>query len=164
VLAQLRKQFEKDLARLVDKESLARLRASGDMDERFLQDACPAFTRLWLLHALERLHEPLPELVNRDGEALVFFETRFPFPAEQPEEITHRLDDTPDRERDNPDGHPWIWLTGPDTVTGKPQRGMSVDALQDGQPLARRAGFRHPHLKIHSIIKRQFNCATLKAI
>jgi hypothetical protein len=71
VLAKSRKQFEKDLARLVDKESLARLRASEDMDERFLQDACPAFTRLWLLHALERLHEPLPELVNRDGEALV---------------------------------------------------------------------------------------------
>jgi hypothetical protein len=34
------------------------------------------------MDTLERLQQPLPELVNRDGETLVFCETRFPFLAE----------------------------------------------------------------------------------
>lgn len=133
VLTKSRKQFDKDLARLVDKESVTQLLASEDMDERFLQDACPAFTSIWLVYTLKRSHEPLPELVNRDGESLVFTETRFPFLADHFDEIAHRLDEAPAWERDNPDDHTWIWLRGPDDGADKPQGGMAIDSLQDGQ-------------------------------
>jgi len=133
VLTQSRKQFDKDLARLVDKATGVDLPVPEELDERFLQDACPAFTNIWLVHTLERLHAPLPELINRDGEALVFTETRFPFLADQLEDIAQRLDAAPDWERDNPYEHTWIWLPETDTVANKKQGGMAIDSLQDGQ-------------------------------
>ena len=132
VLTESRKQFKKELSRAAGKEAIARI-SSDNLDERFLQDACPAFTSIWLVHTLERLHEPLPEIINRDGEALVFTETRFPFLAEQLEEIAHRLDDAPDWGRDNPDEPTWIWLPEPGAVTDKPQGGIAIDTLRDGQ-------------------------------
>ena len=133
VLTESRKQFNKELPRAAGKKAAAKLLSSENLDELFLQDACPAFTSIWLVHTLERLHETLPEMVNRDGEALIFTETRFPFLAEQLEEISQRLNAAPDWERDNPDEHIWIWLPEPDTVTEKPQGGMAVDTLHDGQ-------------------------------
>ncbi len=132
VLTESRKQFKKELSRAAGKEAIARI-SSDNLDERFLQDACPAFTSIWLVHTLERLHESLPEMVNRDGEALIFTETRFPFLAEQFEDIAQRLDDAPDWERDNPDEHTWIWLPKPDANTGKKQGGVAIDTLRDGQ-------------------------------
>jgi len=132
VLTESQKQFKKELSRAAGKEAIARI-SSDNLDERFLQDACPAFTSIWLSHTLERLHEPLPEIINRDGETLVFTETRFPFLAEQLEEITHRLDDAPDWERDNSNEPTWIWLPEPGAVADKPQGGIAVDTLRDGQ-------------------------------
>ncbi|MGB5305378.1 MAG: hypothetical protein WBO57_03980, partial [Gammaproteobacteria bacterium] len=132
VLSDSKKQFKKAFSRAVGKEAIARI-SSDNLDEQFLQDACPAFTSIWVVHALERLHEPLPEIINRDGEALVFTETRFPFLAEQLEEIAHRLDDAPDWEQVNPDEPTWIWLPEPGAVTDKPQGGIAVDTLRDGQ-------------------------------
>jgi uncharacterized protein (DUF2384 family) len=133
VLSESRKQFNKELSRAAGNTATAKMLSSENLDELFLQDAGPAFTSIWLTHTLERLHEPLPELVNRDGEALLFTETRFPFLAEQLEEIAQRLDTTPEWEHDNPDEHIWIWLPHPDAIGNKPQRGMAIDTLQDGQ-------------------------------
>lgn len=133
VLTKSRKQFDKALAQLINSKSVEQLPAPEDIDEWFLQDACPAFTSIWLVHTHERLHAPLPELVNRDGEALVFTETRFPFLADQLEEIAQHLDAAPDWERDNPDEHTWIWLLETDAGSGKSQGGMMIDSLQDGQ-------------------------------
>jgi hypothetical protein len=132
VLTESRKQFKKELSRAAGKETMASI-SSDNLDERFLRDACPAFTSIWLLHTLESLHEPPPEMVNRDGEALIFTETRFPFLVEQLEEIAQRLDAAPDWERDSPDEHTWIWLPAPDAVADKPQGGMTVDTLREGQ-------------------------------
>jgi hypothetical protein len=133
VLTESRKQFNKELSRVAGKEAMTKMLSSEDLDELFLQDACPAFTSTWLVHTLERLHEPLPEMVNRDGEALIFTETRFPFLAEQLEEIARRLDAAADWERDNLDEHTWIWLPEPDAVADKKQGGMAFDTLRDGQ-------------------------------
>ena len=133
VLTESRKQFNKELSRAAGKKAAAKILSSESLDELFLQDAAPAFTSIWLTHTLERLHEPLPELVNRNGEALLFTETRFPFLADQREEIAQRLDAAPEWAHDNPDEHTWIWLPHPDAIANKPQRGMAVDTLQDGQ-------------------------------
>ncbi len=132
VLTESRKQFKKELSRVAGKEAIARI-SSDNLDERFLQDACPAFTSVWLMHTLESLYKPLPEMVNRDGEALIFTETRFPFLAEQLEDIAQRLDDAPDWERDDPDEHTWIWLPEPDALADRKQGSMAIDTLRDGQ-------------------------------
>jgi len=133
VLTESRKQFNKELPQVAGKKAAAKLMSSENLGELFLRDAGPAFTSIWLTHTLERLHEPLPEMVNRDGEALLFTETRFPFLAEQLEEIAQRLNTAPEWEHDNPDEHTWIWLPQPDVINNKPQRGMAVDTFQDGQ-------------------------------
>ena len=133
VLSESRKQFNKGLPQSTGKKAAAKMTSSGNLDELFLQDAGPAFTSIWLTHTLERLQKPLPELVNRNGEALLFTETRFPFLADQREEIAQRLDAAPEWEHDNPDEHTWIWLPHPDVITNKPKRGMAVDTLQNGQ-------------------------------
>ena len=133
VLTESRRQFDKELSRVAGKEAMTKMLSSEDLGERFLQDACPAFTSIWLVHTLKHLREPLPEMVNRDGEALVFTETRFPFPAEQLEEIVRRLDDAADWERDNPDEHTWIWLPEPDAVADKNQGGITFDTLRGGR-------------------------------
>jgi hypothetical protein len=133
VLTESRKQFDKECSRVAGKEAVTRMMSSEDLDKRFLQDACPAFTSIWLVHTLKYLHEPLPEMVNRDGEALVFTETRFPFLDEQLEEIVHRLDTAADWERDTPDEHTWIWLPEPEAVADKKQGGISLDTRRGGQ-------------------------------
>ena len=133
VLTESRKQFNKELSRAAGKKAAAKILSSENLHKLFLRDAGPAFTSIWLLHTLESLHEPLPEMVNRDGEALIFTETRFPFLVEQLEDIAQRLDAAPDWERDNPDEYTWIWLPKPDAVADKPQGGIAIDTLRDGQ-------------------------------
>jgi uncharacterized protein (DUF2384 family) len=135
VLTKSQIQFNKELTRVAGKEAVTKMSSSENLDELFLQDACPAFTSIWLMHTLERLHEPLPEMVNRDSEALVFTETRFPFLTEQRDEIAAHLDASPEWERDNPDEHTWIWLPEPDAIGNKPQRGMAIETFQGGQHL-----------------------------
>jgi hypothetical protein len=133
VLTSSREQFKKELLRAVGKESAARVLSSENLDEQFLQGACPAFTNTWFTHTLKRLHEPLPEIINRDGEALVFTETRFPFLAEQLEQIAQHLDASPEWERDNPDERTWLWFSEPNARGDKPQSGIAIETFQDGQ-------------------------------
>ena len=133
VLSESRKQFDKKLARLADKETAARVSASENLDELFLRDAVPAFSTLWLMHTFEQLRAPLPEMTNRDGEELMFTETRFPFLTEQFEEIVQRLDNAPAWECDEPDGRTWIWLPEPDAGNNKPEHGLAIETFQDGQ-------------------------------
>jgi hypothetical protein len=133
VLNQSRKQLNKELAQATGKEASGQLTASMDVDELFLRDAAPAFTFLWLVHTLEQLHAPLPEMVNRDGEPLVFTETRFPLLVEHLEEIAQRMDAAPEWERDAPGEHIWIWLPEPVAGNAKPQHGMAFETFQDGQ-------------------------------
>jgi hypothetical protein len=135
LLADSRKAFDKELSRLASEETAARITSSEDLDLLFLRDAAPGFTSLWIVHTLKSLHAPLPEMINQDGEALVFTETRLPFIAEHFEEIAQRLDAAPAWERDSPDGHTWIWLPDLNADGSKPQRGMSVETFRDGQRL-----------------------------
>lgn len=133
VLAESKKQFDRKLLREADKETRDRILSSKNRDEIFLWGACPAFTSTWLMHTLERLHEPLPEMVNRDGDALVFTETRFPFLVEHSGEIAERLDAAPEWERDHPDEYSWIWLPEPDAIGDKPQHGIAFETLRSGE-------------------------------
>ena len=133
LLTKSRKQFNKKLSRIAGKEAVAKMLSSENLDELFLQDACPAFTSIWLMHTLERLRAPLPEMVNRDGESLVFTKTRFPFLAEQFEEIAQHLDNSPEWERDNPGEYTWIWLPEHEDIDDKSQCGLAIETFQNGQ-------------------------------
>lgn len=133
-LTESRNEFNKELVRVIGKESVTKI-SSENIDELFLRDAAPVFSSIWLMHTLERLNAPLPEMFNRDDEALVFTETRFPFLAEQFEEIAQRLDAAPEWERDNPDEHTWTWFPElePNADGNKPQHGISIETFQGGQ-------------------------------
>ena len=134
VLDNSQKQFNKGVTRAAEKLAISQLTATVDAGDLFLRETAHAFTSLWLVHTLERLHAPLPEIINRDGEALMLTETRFPFPVEQSKEIARRLDAAPEWERDNPNEHNWSWL--PESETGNnPHRGMITESFQGGQRL-----------------------------
>jgi len=133
VLTGSRKQFDKKLARAVGRQASAEVSAAINIDELFLRDAVPSFTSLWLTHTLERLRVPLPEMVNHDGETLVFTETRFPFLAEHLEGITKRLDSDPAWERDAPGSLTWIWFPEAYPQGNEPQRGLAIETFKDGQ-------------------------------
>lgn len=131
VLTGARKRFNKEHERLTDKKT--RALASVNPDDEFLQNACPAFTTIWLIHTLEGLQAPLPEMVNYEGEALEFTETRFPFLAEQLEEIALKLDTAAEWERDNPDEHTWIWFPTQQKTKNKAKSGISIQSFHNGQ-------------------------------
>ena len=133
VLSKSRKQFNKEYERLIDKKT--RALASVNPDDEFLQNACPFFTSIWLIHTLEGLHAPLPEMVNYEGDALEFTESRFPFLAEQLEEIASKLDAATGWERDNPDEHTWNWSPTDQKMKNKAKKGISIQSFQGGQQL-----------------------------
>jgi hypothetical protein len=114
-------------------EAIREAMSSALNPAEFLRQSCPAFTSIWLMHTLERLHQPLPEMSNRDGDALVFTETRFPFLAEQSELIIERLDATSEWGRDDPDDDCWIWLSEQETISDQPQRGLAIETFQEGE-------------------------------
>jgi hypothetical protein len=133
VLSESRKKFDRELAKSAGKKLAAEIASSTDLDELFLRRACPAFTSVWLAHTLERLHQPLPELTNREGHAFVFTETRFPCLAEQLDEIASRLDGASDWERDAADVPTWTWLSGPGDMSDPETSALAIDTLQGGE-------------------------------
>jgi uncharacterized protein (DUF2384 family) len=99
----------------------------------FLKDACPAFTAVWLVHILEQMQAPLPEIVNRDGASLMFCETRFSIQTEKAEEIAARLDAAAEWVRDTPQNDAWIWLPESNLPDERPRGGMTLDTSLHGQ-------------------------------
>jgi hypothetical protein len=130
VLNESRKKLTKTLARVAGKQAAP---SPVALDRQLLKEACPAFTQIWLVHTLERLRAPLPEMVNRDGESLVFTETRFPVDEKDRNAIVERLETAAEWERD-PAGEPvWTWLPE-EQGTGKlPEQGLSMQSFYDGQ-------------------------------
>ena len=132
-LTKSRKQFRRRGSRIADTGPKANPPSPESPDDVFLRDACPAFTAVWLVHILEQMQAPLPEIVNRDGASLVFCETRFPFLTEKPEEIAARLDAANDWVRDAPRKDAWIWLPESSATSEKPRDGMALANSPFGQ-------------------------------
>jgi hypothetical protein len=71
-----------------------------------------AFTQLWLLHWLDTIERPAPELSTTDGEPLVFATTRFAVDAARRAEVIELLDAAPEWDRDpDDDALQWAWLS-----------------------------------------------------
>ncbi|MGH8501627.1 MAG: hypothetical protein ACREVE_03990 [Gammaproteobacteria bacterium] len=105
------------------------------IQHEWLKMSCPVFVQTWLLYTLERLRAPLPELVNRDGDTLVFTETRFPLAERHREETIRRLDAAPEWERASDDEPTWNWIAEPDSVPRLPAKGLALDSFLDGSEL-----------------------------
>jgi len=133
LLTKSRKQFDKKHSRKGKKSAKTNLPSSMNPDDLFLRDACPAFTSIWLVHILEQSQKPLPAMVNRDGDSLVFSETRFPFLTENAEEIAERLDVAAEWERDSPQADAWIWLPEPSKNAERPRDGLAFNTSLEGQ-------------------------------
>ncbi len=104
--------------------------ATLPMDEAVLGEVAPLITRAWLATALKRAQDGSPKLVNFDGEALVFCETRFPLADPgRAEEIATRLDELPDVYRDEPDEPTWTWLAAGEASRGKAQAATPREGL-----------------------------------
>ena len=133
VLTQSRKQFHRRRPRRSNTDPKANPLSPESPDDVFLRDACPTFTAVWLVHILEQMQAPLPEIVNRDGASLVFCETRFPFLTEKSEEIAARLDAATEWVRDAPQKDAWIWLPKSNATCKKPRGGMALNTSLYGQ-------------------------------
>jgi hypothetical protein len=128
-----RDQFKKGLLQVADQTAIDRVIPPETADYQLLQTACPGISSLWIMNTLTKLRAPLPEMVNRDGDALVFGETRFPFLAENHDEIARRLDASPEWERTQADEDFWQWFAQPDAKAGiVPKKGMAFDSQMDG--------------------------------
>src|SRR3954451_20061311 len=129
--ARVRKSFARSVKRRARQEGVP----IGDVDQypvedgAILGDMAPLFTRAWLTRSLRGvLGHSMPDLVNFDGDKLIFSETRFPLqdPARSGE-IESRLDGLADLVRDEAEPPTWTWLT--DTPPSGPVAGASSGAV-----------------------------------
>jgi hypothetical protein len=128
-----RKKRMRKRGRRADQETAAQSLPPEVLDRQLLQEACPAFTQIWLRHTLEKLHAPLPDLVNRDGESLVFTESRFPFDERNRKAIIERLEAAAEWERD-PAGEPvWTWLAKDPRPGKPPAQGLLLQSFYNGE-------------------------------
>ncbi|KJB91226.1 hypothetical protein N826_31570 [Skermanella aerolata KACC 11604] len=112
--ARARKSFVRSVKRRAEQLGVP----GGDVDHYPVEDAvlgemAPLFTQAWLARSLRSvLGRSMPNLVNFDGDSLIFSETRFPVqdPA-RAGEIERRLDGLPDLVRDEGEPPAWTWLT-----------------------------------------------------
>ena len=119
--AEARKSFTRSVKRQAKRAGVP----VGDIDQypveaAILGEMAPLFTQAWLATTLRgALRQSMPELVNFDGDALIFSETRFPIPdPARSGEIERCLDGLPDLVRDEVGQPGWTWLadaapTGP---------------------------------------------------
>ncbi len=66
------------------------------------------FNQIWLTSTLSKMHAPMPEVRNTDGDELVFSETRFPVKGKVGA-IIKALEAIPNFEANTPDGKDWSW-------------------------------------------------------
>jgi hypothetical protein len=112
------------------REAISKLDAEADLtdalnaaiEEDFMEYTVPAFSGVWLTEVIKQLEAPLPEILNRDGESLMFAETQFKFDKKNRKEIITLLDEADDWTRDNKKDPNWAWLPegkeGPQTIHG----------------------------------------------
>lgn len=93
------KQARKKLFRLAGKETVINALPAGGFGRQLLETTNSAFTQVWILHTLDRLRAPLPEIYNRDGEQFVSTEAQFPVDKDRRQEIIQRLDAAAPRRR-----------------------------------------------------------------
>lgn len=93
----------------MDRPELAAFEVS---DDDILALMPKAINQLWLLHWLDTLERPAPELSTTDGEPLVFALTRFAVDAARRTEVIVLLDEAPEWDRDPEDeALEWIWFS-----------------------------------------------------
>jgi hypothetical protein len=135
MLDKIRKKLKRQLSGVVEKEAKDKLTTPAVLNEQVLRESCYLFTSLWVIHILEMLRAPQPEIVNRDDESLLFSETHFLVHEEQAPEISELLDAAPEWIRASTDELFWNWLAVSNNKGSKAKQGskIAVESLLDGQ-------------------------------
>lgn len=102
----------------------------------FAQDLPLLTAALWLAEAVEREHAPPPELINADGEPLLFAEARLPLVAPAAT-VASILDNAADWRRANNDPPFWNWLGETPAAPPPPTAGGQLynSYTEDGVPV-----------------------------
>ncbi len=91
-------------------ETVTNALPAGGFGRQLLETTNSAFTQVWILHTLDRLRAPLPEIYNRDGEQFVSTEAQFPVDKDRRQEIIQRLDAAAPWRRGDGQALLWAWL------------------------------------------------------
>jgi len=99
-----------------------------------LRGLAPALGATRIAQILAALRQPLPELVNRDGDPVEFIEARFPLNAKR-NDVVARLDAAPALRRVGARPAKWDWLgtaSGNLPDASEPGKSFALDSLVDG--------------------------------
>jgi hypothetical protein len=102
--------------------------------DEILPQAGKAFLHIWLVHMLKKLHAPLPEFRNTEGEVITFACARLPLARRDASAVSERLDALPGWQRAAEAGElVWHWRTAPRTAKVTPSAGSAGERLgQEG--------------------------------
>ena len=108
-----------------------------EMREAFLttlllrRELLPTLATAWATFTARKLLSPIPKLVNRDGDPLLFGTARFAMEPAQARRWTEALDAAPDMERfqDEPPG--WHWVSEAETSRDG-EEGLALDSMATG--------------------------------
>ena len=109
--------------------------AEPSLSSSQLLKCAPIFTSAWLFTTLPRaLSEEMPELINADGDDIVFHDLRFPFAAGvKQKDVSTVLDQMSDFV---PDGaHRWVWLAPHGSKASTNGDALMLDSQTSGRTL-----------------------------
>jgi len=90
----------------------------------------PLFTQMWLKETLQNMLAPLPQMVNTDGEDILFSNVRLPLRADE-DDVARVIDGIEDIERLEPDEFSWSW-----TGSGSPNQRMANNKTAPSKGIA----------------------------
>ncbi len=116
------KGFRAELRREAKKRGENPETASEAVEELILESMGPClFTQAWLTDALTRINAPPPEVLNTDGDEILFSEVRFPISGDEAE-VAAAVDGIENVGRNAPGEASWTWHDG-----SSPQQGMAAE-------------------------------------
>jgi hypothetical protein len=132
-------RFNKELLKVADKATVDHIIPPGTMNTGTLQAACPGVSSLWLIDTIMNMHAPPPDMINREGDALIFSETRFPVTDKNADKVVQLLNTSEDFVRSDPDTYFWNWVPPVKTKTHDIKSEDSISfgsSLEDGRPVS----------------------------
>lgn len=100
-----------------------------------MREAAPMLGGLRIAQTLERLHRPLPKLINRDGDPVNFAEARYPLAPRAKRDVIVRLDGEARLQRAGARPAKWSWVAKASehpSHAQSPGEGYALDTHPDG--------------------------------
>ena len=129
------KSFRAELRREAKKQGENPDLASKAVEELILESMGPRlFTQAWLTDALTKINAPPPELLNTDGDEILFSEVRFPISGDEAK-VAAVVDGIENVGRNAPGEASWTWHGGsspPQPMAPEKHEGLTLQSTVDG--------------------------------